>query len=377
LGSLTSEEGAVTEEFALGDAETKAASLVLTFNAEDQSQIAKCSTNLKVLAIRSKVLGVQSVAEGHRTISALSIAERAESELQNTETMSTLIDSPWARDACADLAHGYLVAHLAHPDVTKEAFCPMYAKDLSRMQSVVTESKPVIKTPLPVNTAAVTSQLSDELAKKKAADFKAQALKQLRSRQAAELAAKAKAAEEKKKLEQKQQQQRQKAELSDAEKSGSMFLRDMAMANSKNADAAEFELKHPDGDSFWSQFSQPAAKKQVVAPSVAAKPTAAKIIVKPVVAKSEAVQVPVVAVAAKASRAALLPVAVSPPADAQADVDSGFAAMFAGDSSVATDAAPAAPSAPVSKAEDDAAGAAADGADGGDGSEFWKQMFQR
>merc|ERR1719265_2151987 len=63
LGSLSSEEGAVTEEFALGDAETKAASLVLTFNAEDQTQIGKCSTNLKVLAIRSKVLGVQALGE--------------------------------------------------------------------------------------------------------------------------------------------------------------------------------------------------------------------------------------------------------------------------------------------------------------------------
>jgi len=383
LGSLTSEEGAVTEEFALGDAETRAASLVLTFNAGDQSQIAKCSTNLKVLAIRSKVLGVQSNAEGHHQMSALSIAERAESELQNTEAMSELIDSPWARDACADLAHGYLVAHLAHPDLTKEAFCPMYAKDLNRMKSViVTESKPATKMPVPANTAIADSKLADDIAKKKAVDFKAQALKQLRSRQAAELAAKAKAAEEKKKLEQQEQQKRQqqKAEIADAEQSGSMFLRDMAKANAKNADAAEFELKHPDGDSFWSQFSQPASKKQVAVQRVTAKPVPS-IITKAI----PDVPTPVVAVATKAaakpapaaasSKAALLPV------DTQADVDSGFADMFGGDAAVATDAVPAVPAAPAAKAGDDVAGTpadgAADGADGSDGAEFWKQMFQR
>jgi len=371
----------VTEEFALGDAETKAASLVLTFNAEDQSQIGKCATNLKVLAIRSKVLGVQSLAEGHHAMSALSIAERAETELQNTEAMGALIDSPWARDACTDLAHGYLVAHLAHPELMKESFCPMYAKDLNRMTSVVAVQNapaPVTKTPAKVDKAAVAAKLAEELAKRKA-DEKVQALKQLRSRQSEALAAKAKAALEKKKqAAAAAEQKKEKAELSDAQQSGSMFLKDMAAANAKNADAAEFELKHNDGDSFWNQFSQPAPAKQVVVKPVVAdvKPT---IVAKPVLAKAAPVQVPTMAVqkpAAQAppSKAALLPVAVSAPADTQAAADSGFADMFGGDSAPTTDAAPAAP---VSKAEDDVAGAAAAGADGGDGAEFWKQMFQR
>jgi len=375
LGSLTSEEGAVTEEFALGDAETKAASLVLTFNAEDQSQIGKCSTKLKVLAIRSKVLGVQNSKEGHHTMSALSIAERAEIELQNTEGISALIDSPWARDACADIAHGYLVAHLAHPDLTKESFCPMYAEDLNRMRSVLTaETIRASKMPAKADSATVASELADELVKKKAAE-KAQALKQLRSRQAAELAAKAKAAEEKKKLE--QQQKQQKSELADAEASGSMFLKDMAVANAKNADAAEFELKHPDGDSFWSQFSQPVSK-----PAPKMQVPVQRILAKPIPAQQA---VPVMAVAvdprqaakpvalAAPSETALLPVAVTPPANAQADVDSGFDDMFGGEATVPTDAAPVA-TAP--KAADDVAGAAAigsDEADGGDGAEFWKQ----
>jgi len=378
LGSLTSEEGAVTEEYALGDAETKAASLVLTFNAEDQAQVGKCATNLKVLAIRSKVLGVQSAAEGHHRVSALSIAERAETELQNTEAMAALIDSPWARDACADIAHGFLVAHLAHPDLKKESFCPMYAKDLKRMRSVVAVASEVptkpAQSPPPakVDAAAVAA----EAAKRKAAE-KAQALKQLRSRQAAELAAKAKAAAEKKKLE--QQQQQRKAELADAQQSGSMFLRDMAAASANNADAAEFELKHPDGDDLWSQFSQPAPTKQVIAQPVYAKPATAKP-ASAIPVNAMATKPPVKKLAAKvapAAKAVLLPVAVSAPAAATpADVDSGFADMFGGgDAAAPTDDAPAPP---VSKAEDDVAGAAAAGADGGDdGAEFWKQMFQR
>merc|ERR1719161_2287387 len=124
-----------------------------------------------------------------------------------SEGISALIDSPWARDACADIAHGYLVAHLAHPDLTKESFCPMYAEDLNRMRSVLTaETIRASKMPAKADSATVASELADELVKKKAAE-KAQALKQLRSRQAAELAAKAKVADElvKKKAAEKQQ----------------------------------------------------------------------------------------------------------------------------------------------------------------------------
>jgi hypothetical protein len=369
IGSLTSEEGAVTEEFALGDAETKAASLVLTFNAEDQAQIGKCATNLKVLAIRSKVLGVQSLSESHHTISAISIAERAESELQNTEAMAALIDSPWARDACTDIAHGYLVAHLAHPSLTKEAFCPMYAKDLNRMRTVLATETPK-KAAKPAAKPVVKVDAAAEAAKRKAAD-KAQALKQLRSRQAAELAAKAKAAEQKKKAEQAQLAKR-KSELSDAKQSGSMFLRDMAAANLQNADAAEFELKHPDGDDLWSQFGQPAPKKQVAVQRIIAKP-------QPVHEAKPAAKAPAAKVAVAPAHAALLPVAVSAPAvNTQADADSGFADMFGGDTASPTDAVPVEPAAPVSNAQDDVANAVAAGADGSDdGAEFWKQMFQR
>lgn len=376
LGRLTSEEGAVTEELSIGREETKAANLVLTFNAEDQAEIGKCATSLKVLAIQSKILGMQSPAEGQHPTAFLSIAERAESELQNTETMAALIDSPWARDACTDIAQGFLVAHLAHPDLEKESFCEIYAKDLNRMRSVVATEAPMQPAqPLPVakvDTAAVadeaskrkaaekvdTAAVAGDAAKRKAAE-KAQALKQLRRRQAAEFAAKAKAAEEKKKTE---QYRKQKAELVDAQHSGSMFLKDMIVANATNADAAEFELQHPDGDDPRSQFTQPASKKQALVQPVDAKPPPH---VKEPASKKQA---PVQLVDAKppphnlttvATKGKSLPVSKLP-------------------ATKAASPAKAAPMAPVSNAKGDVASAAPNGNDDDDeGAAFWKEMFQR
>merc|ERR1719160_2153022 len=56
VGSLSSEEGSITEEYMLGDNETPRGSQVLTFNAADQAEIEKCSSQMKVMAIESRLL---------------------------------------------------------------------------------------------------------------------------------------------------------------------------------------------------------------------------------------------------------------------------------------------------------------------------------
>merc|ERR1719261_2167390 len=55
ISRLTSEEGSVTSEYALGDRETADGTKVLTFNAADQGQVRKCSAQLKVLAIQQGI----------------------------------------------------------------------------------------------------------------------------------------------------------------------------------------------------------------------------------------------------------------------------------------------------------------------------------
>jgi len=132
ISRLTSVEGSVTEEYALGDAETSEGTKVLTFNAADQGQIRKCAAQMKVLAIQSGIIGDSSSTGASKkkasfvsTGNALNLAEDAEA----------LMDSPWAQDACADIAHGFLTAHLAHPGLEKAEYCPLYARDLRAMHA--------------------------------------------------------------------------------------------------------------------------------------------------------------------------------------------------------------------------------------------------
>lgn len=123
VSKLSSEEGSVTEEYALGSRETGDGTKVLTFNSDDQGQIRKCAAQLKVLAIQSGILG--GSAEKASALISLSSADDAEE----------VMDSPWAADACGDIAHGYLTARLAHPGLEVADFCPLYAKDLHAMHS--------------------------------------------------------------------------------------------------------------------------------------------------------------------------------------------------------------------------------------------------
>jgi len=134
VSRLTSEEGSVLEEFALGDDETPDGTKVLTFNAEDQAQLRKCSAELKVLAVRTGAI-VADASTGRvsllETEDSFSAGYALTSE--TADAVEALVDSPWSYDACADMAHSFLTAHLAHPDLKSADFCPLYANDLRQM----------------------------------------------------------------------------------------------------------------------------------------------------------------------------------------------------------------------------------------------------
>jgi hypothetical protein len=134
ISRLSSEEGSVTEEYALGAHETPDGAKVLTFNAADQGQVRKCAAQLKVLAIQFNVLSaLPSAATPKDGVSLISTGE----SLASADEAQALIDSPWAADACDDIAHGYLTARLAHPGLPPADYCPLYSKDLQAMHAPV------------------------------------------------------------------------------------------------------------------------------------------------------------------------------------------------------------------------------------------------
>jgi len=125
ISRLTSEEGSVTEDYALGASETPEASKVLTFNAADQAQIRGCAAQMKVLAIQSGILGSSGKKQAALVTTGASLTSADDAE--------AIMDSPWAADACGDIAHGYLTAHLARPSLAVAEYCPLYARDLQAM----------------------------------------------------------------------------------------------------------------------------------------------------------------------------------------------------------------------------------------------------
>jgi len=133
IAKLNSEEGSVTNEYALGDHETEEGSQVLTFNADDQGQIRKCAARLKVLAIQSGILGGSSAGDVKKPTSLIAIGM----SLSSAEDAEAVMDSPWATDACEDIAHGFLTARLAHPGLGVPDYCPLYARDLQAMHAAM------------------------------------------------------------------------------------------------------------------------------------------------------------------------------------------------------------------------------------------------
>jgi hypothetical protein len=140
LSGMTSEEGAVTEESMIGGVETPDGSKVLTFNAVDQGQIKKCAAQLKVLAIQSGIPGSTSQKKASGLVST---AVAVGSSLEAAEDAETIMESPWAADACNDIAHGYLTARLEHPGLRVQDFCPLYARDIQAMRTAKPTAKQI------------------------------------------------------------------------------------------------------------------------------------------------------------------------------------------------------------------------------------------
>jgi len=295
--------------------------------------------------------------------------------------LEALIDSPWARDACNDVAHGYLTAKLAHPDLKTSQFCTLYSKDISQMhdddvkKAITAKSdKAELKRKQADKLKRKTAEATAALAAKAKKEAEAQKIKEEEARaaqvEAAEiLAAKMRAAEEKKKED----------EIKQAQSSSSGFLHDAALANIKNAGAVDFELDHPQagaasssGD-LWSQFlGTKVAPSSVVEKAEQEKPVAPSSVVE--IAEEEK---PVVAAVAKP------PLPPAPKVAEKKDVVVPKAAVKAEPKAAAkkTEAKKAAPkkvaSLAVAKAPVTIAAPKKDDADAeGDGAAFWGEMFQ-
>lgn len=229
IGSLSSEEGSVTEEYTLGENETPRGSQVLTFNAADQAGIEKCGSQMKVMAIESRLLS----SANHLDLLSVkaSIEDSTTKILGSSEVLQAVVDGPWATDACNDIAHGFLTARLAHPEVKKKDFCLMYKHDLEQLRGAK-------KVPH-ARQAAVQPQTRKT---KLPSD----------AQHAAEDLAKLKKRGAKKVLEKHQKA----ADVAEATHASSSFLRDAALSNVQNAGAVDWELGHPAagaGDDLWSQ----------------------------------------------------------------------------------------------------------------------------
>lgn len=140
LGGLASEEGSITDEYAFGKTPAASGTQVLTFNADDQSAVGRCSGRLENIAFQSGILSADPAAPRSRTaLSALALdvtaATGAAEMRQSVESWQALIKSPWARDACSDMAHGFLTTRLAHPSTEPSQFCKIYTGELQVMHN--------------------------------------------------------------------------------------------------------------------------------------------------------------------------------------------------------------------------------------------------
>lgn len=133
VSGLTSREASVAdlETFAGREGSDKRApsmgAEVLTLNAADQAAIGRCAAHLKAIA---RGAGLLASEQGVSTPSGF----------------TELIESPWAWDACSDIAHGFLTARLAEERKKEESdpapsFCAAYTRNLRALRSGPPERK--------------------------------------------------------------------------------------------------------------------------------------------------------------------------------------------------------------------------------------------
>jgi len=124
LVGLAAKEGSITDADALTRPAVESGVEVLTFNGADQSNIGRCASRLEGIAGKSGILSMLSMTK----------SETADYEIAAKKVQQALIKSPWASDACSDIAHAYLTMELEHPGTKPPQFCQLYTKKLQTMK---------------------------------------------------------------------------------------------------------------------------------------------------------------------------------------------------------------------------------------------------
>jgi len=123
LVGLAAKEGSITDADALTKPAVDSGVEVLTFNAADQSNIGRCASRLEDVAGKLGILSLLSMK-----------SDTADDKAAAQKAQQTFIKSPWAFDACSDVAHAFLTMELAHPGTRPRQFCQLYTKKLQTMK---------------------------------------------------------------------------------------------------------------------------------------------------------------------------------------------------------------------------------------------------
>jgi len=124
LVGLAAKEGSVTDVDALKKPAVESGVAVLTFNGADQSTIGGCATRLEGIAGKAGILSMLSMTK----------SDTGDDDTAAKKIQQAYVKSPWAFDACSDIAHAFLTMELANPGTKPPQFCQLYTKTLQRMK---------------------------------------------------------------------------------------------------------------------------------------------------------------------------------------------------------------------------------------------------
>lgn len=125
LVGLAAKEGSITDADALKRPAVESGVEVLTFNGADQSNIGRCASRLEGIAGKLGILSMLSLTK----------SDAADNDVTTKKEQQAFIKSPWAADACSDIAHAFLTMELAHPGTKPPQFCQLYSKKLQTMKT--------------------------------------------------------------------------------------------------------------------------------------------------------------------------------------------------------------------------------------------------
>jgi len=149
VSGLASAESTVTDRQSISKvAPGSDAAQVFTFNAPDQAHLGRCAVQFKVLALETGMMALPSkettpalvdesgvTADGADFAEATGVNRLGRLGADEGADLEVLVESPWARDACADIARGFLTARLAEKTTSPAEFCQRYSTDLRQMRA--------------------------------------------------------------------------------------------------------------------------------------------------------------------------------------------------------------------------------------------------